>query len=347
MKNIDNIKAKGNRIMVMLLMLVALLGASSCKKDVRGELKGGEQKPLAITLSKNTVVLEETAFANDAVEFTWTAGTNLGTNSSIGYKLLFDKKGNGFKNAAIVDMGKATFAKKYSVKDFNTLLLDELHLTPGVETALDVRLVATISGSKKGDSTNTAITVTPYQPVTTTLYLIGDATPNGWDAGNATPLILSSTTPGLYTWQGRLSSGEFKFITTLGQFSPSYNKGATDKALLLHTLDSQPDEKFKIATGNLYMITVNLLNLSINIVEGDEPPYTALWIVGDATPNGWNIDAPNTMRLDRSNPFVFTYSGLLKAGDFKIPTATGDWGTDFYMPLVNYPEITATGVQLV
>jgi hypothetical protein len=63
------------------------------------------------------------------------------------------------------------------------------------------------------------------------------------------------------------------------------------------------------------------------------PAYTKLWIVGDATPNGWNIDAPNVMVNDPTNIYQFKYNEILNAGEFKIPTATGDWSGDFYMPL--------------
>lgn len=329
----------------VLLLLVTTVFASSCKKDIYDEFDQSVNKPLELTASKQSVLLNESEYAKEIFQFSWTSGSNYGTNSSMSYKLYMDKEGNNFQNAVVEDFGKTTFQKKYNVKALNALL-SPLNLTPGVEARIEAKIVSKVSGTNLGDSTTTTFKVTTYQPVTKTLFIIGDAAPNGWSADNATGLILNNAIPGRFTYEGKLNAGEFKFITTKGSFSPSYNKGATGGQLVLRTSDSQPDDKFKIATAGRYVISVNLLDLTISIAEGSAPPYNQLWVVGDATPNGWNIDNPNQMRVDRSNPFVFTYNDLLKAGEFKIPTSKGNWGTDFYMPLTNNPAITSTGVQL-
>ena len=81
----------------------------------------------------------------------------------------------------------------------------------------------------------------------TTLYLIGDATPNGWSADNAT--AMERTDNGQFTWTGKLNTGSFKFITTLGEFLPSYNRDATageGLKLTYRTSGDQPDEQFTI-----------------------------------------------------------------------------------------------------
>lgn len=77
------------------------------------------------------------------------------------------------------------------------------------------------------------------------------------------------------------------------------------------------------------------------------PAYTKLWIVGDATPNGWNIDAPNVMANDPTSIYQFKFNDVLNAGEFKIPVTTGNWSTDFYMPPVNNPDLSSTDVQLI
>jgi len=75
--------------------------------------------------------------------------------------------------------------------------------------------------------------------------------------------------------------------------------------------------------------------------------YAELWVVGDATPNGWNIDNPNPMVKDPTNSFQFKFNEVLNAGEFKIPTSKGNWGTDFFMPPANNPDITSTEVKLI
>ena len=48
---------------------------------------------------------------------------------------------------------------------------------------------------------------TPY----TEMYMVGDATPNGWDLGNATPMTQDASDPNIFTWSGHLNAGEMKF----------------------------------------------------------------------------------------------------------------------------------------
>jgi len=75
-------------------------------------------------------------------------------------------------------------------------------------------------------------------------------------------------------------------------------------------------------------------------IEFYEPAYSALWLVGDAVPAGWDIDNPTPMVVNPENLFEFTWEGELKAGQFKIPTETGEWGCNYYMPSVNGEEIS-------
>jgi hypothetical protein len=343
LKSIDNIDGYA----LNLLILPALLLTLSCKKDYRELNKGNS--PLALSADKSQVVLKQKNDAADAVVFSWTTGTNLGTNTAIAYTLKIDIAGNNFSKAVADNLGKAGLAKKYTVKSLNDLLLTHWNIKPGVETTLEAIVVTAVSGNAAPAQTSNKVTikVTAYEPVSTALYLIGDATPHGWNAGAATALTASADEPGKFTWQGPLNGGELKFITTLGQFMPSYNKGADDKHLFYRSDNSQPDDKFLISTPGTYTISLNLIDLTVSITTATTPPYKRLWMLGDATPTGWDINAPSGMRVDSSNLFVFSYNETLKAGEFKIPTSTGSFSTDYYMPLTNHPAITETGVQLV
>lgn len=329
------------------LPLLAILLVFSCRKDYKELNKSNA--PLQISASSGKITLNQKNDAADGLVLSWTTGTNNGTNAGISYLLKVDVKGNNFNQALVEDLGKGGLSKKYSVKDLNALLLTKWNITPGIETTLEAKVIATV-GDDAGtrDSTSViSLLVTPYKPVSTTIYLLGDATPNGWDAGNATPMSLDNAQAGLFHWQGNLSAGEFKLITTLGQFSPSYNKGGSNTSLVFRDNDADPDEKFVITESGLYDVTVNLLDLTIDVQESAEPPYKRLWMLGNAVPTGWDIQNPAEMRVDSSNLFVFTYNEILSAGEFKIPVATGDFGTDYYMPLTNNPAITETGAQLV
>ena len=349
MKNISfsfNKKAKW-QYAFSLLVLFSFINNSCKKPDYIQANKSNAA--LTISAAKTSFVLKQAEDANDAFDFTWTTGSNKGTNASISYTLKIDKQGNHFSNAVTEELGLATLEKKYTVKDLNNLLLTHWNFPPDTAATLEAKIIAKVSNNAApSDSSNILVLkVTPYKPVTTTLYLIGDATPNGWNSNLATPLMASATESGKFTWDGHLTTGNLKFITTLGQFLPSYNKGADNSHLIYRNDYGQPDDQFVISTSGNYTITLNLLDLSITITTSTVPPYKSLWILGDATPVGWNINTPAEMRVDSSNLFVFKYNEILAAGEFKIPTATGNWGCDYYMPLTNHPDLTSTGVQLV
>lgn len=63
---------------------------------------------------------------------------------------------------------------------------------------------------------------------------------------------------------------------------------------------------------------------TINIKVSD-PYFSNLYLVGGATPAGWNIGTPEPMVQDELDSMIFNWEGTLIAGEFKISTFTGDW----------------------
>jgi hypothetical protein len=336
---------------VHILMLFSISILTACKKENYTELNKGNT-PLAISASTSTLVLKEKEKDNETLILNWTTGTNKGTNAGINYTLQLAKAGTNFSSPITENLGKAVYNRKFTSAALNDILRNQLNATAGEEFTLEARVVAN-SLADVGETQTAApvsIKATPYTPVSSTLYLIGDASPNGWDNNNATPMTAITNEPGGFTWSGPLNAGELKFLTTLGQWIPTYNKGATVTSLFYRTDFGQPDDKFQVANRGNFIVKVNIIDLTISIEETAHPltpPYSRLWIVGDATPNGWNIGAPNEMQVDNGNLFEFKFNDVLKAGEFKIPVATGDWGTDFYMPVTNHQDLSSTDVQLV
>ena len=71
-------------------LVFALLGCvalSACVDDDYMELDKG-QNELVLTASKTEVVLNEQAHADDALELSWTTGTNYGTGNKISAVIL-------------------------------------------------------------------------------------------------------------------------------------------------------------------------------------------------------------------------------------------------------------------
>lgn len=336
-----------NKLFFSFLMLtgISLVGCSKVDRMITN--KG--ETPLAISSNKTEIELLEKNYSVDGVQFLWTTGTNGGTNQSIAYTIVVDIDDASNSNPIVEELGNSKYDFKYTVQELNDLLVDRWNVTPGETVTLKAKVYTSLGTNDfYSDSTDWhAVSIKTFVPVTKTLYLIGGAAPAGWSADNADPMTLSPIAPGRFTWKGILNAGELKFITTLGNFVPSYNKGNTNTSLVYRPTFDDPDLIFQIEEGGLYEVTVDLLNLTINIMASSEPAYSRLWMLGDAIPTGWNIDNPAEMRVDPSNKFIFTYNEILSVGEFKIPVATGDFGTDYYMPLVNNQSLSETGVQLV
>jgi hypothetical protein len=342
------IKAKNLLYSLVVILLSGLLFLS-CKK-VGIVIPKAANAPLAISATDSSLVLNQVNQNADAVTFNWTTGTNNGTNSAIEYTFQLDKKGNNFAHPVSIDMGKQAYLISYTTGQLNDTVRNHWNITPGTAVDLEARIIANVAGTTLPPQISNikGITVTPYEPVSSTLYIIGGATSTGWDNSKSEALAPDPQTPGGFIYKGTLLPGTFKFITTLGSFLPSYNMGSDNTKLILRTSDDEPDDQFTIDEASVYKISADLLNLTIKIEKLAASPYSKLWIIGDAVPKGWDISTPDSMISNPNNSFIFKYNQVLKAGEFKIPTAaTGDFGVPFYMPLSNHPDLSQTGVQLV
>lgn len=322
---------KINIYSVILLTSMLITGLfTSCEQNLPDNIaKAG---PLAISASKTNVTLNQKLVGEEAIGLSWTTGLNRGTGSSISYLIQIDIKGNNFSKAITEDMGKGIYAKSFSVGALNDSLLSRWNCTPGVVAELEARVISTIYSMPAVNDTSAvvAISVIPYQPVSKTLYIIGDASPKGWNADNALALTPQSD-PTVFVYQGSLAVGSFKFITTKGQFLPSYNKGTDSTKIVYRTDNSQADGQFSITSAGVYKVVVNLLDLSISYGKLNMPAYSDIYMVGSAAPNGWDIANATKLTQSTSNPFIFTYQGVMKAGEFKFPVNRNtDWGQDMF-----------------
>jgi len=341
--NIFTIPVQGIRVLksgvsrVFAIILTGMMIFSiSCQKEEVTDIKlAGE---LSLSSTSADIKLSQINGADVAVTYNWTTGTNNGTGASISYVLQIDKEGNNFANPHTFDMGKAVYAKSFSVSQLNSSLLEEYGAVAGVGLNLEARVIATIYTSPTNQQTSQVIKikVTPYEPVSTTLYILGDATANGWDASKAIALTPDADDPTVFAFRGALGIGSYKFITTLDQLLPSYNRGADDNHIVYRSSNNEPDNTFTISEAGVYNIKVSLLELTIKTVKLDVPVYEHIYMVGDASPNGWDIGNSTELIQDQDNPAIFTYTGVMKAGDFKFPVnRNSDWGQDMFMKLTD------------
>lgn len=196
---------------------------------------------------------------------------------------------------------------------------------------------------------------------TSTLYMVGDATPNGWSIDAPTPFTATEEDPLVFTWEGPLNAGEMKLCLTTGSWDapfirPQNNGEAIDKnGVEDYTFDmhaGDPDNKWKVVDAGKYKLLFDLRNWKMSATylgELDAPEIEpivtdVLYIVGDATPNGWNIDEPTA--LEKTGDYTFVYEGPLNTGEMKACITTGSWDVEFIRPAQNECKINKEGVEV-
>ena len=326
------------------LSLLALVGMTGCEEDI--VLDKGES-PLEVKLSSDTVWCDQRADAQEALQITWTSGTNQGTGAAISYFFEMDLKGNDFQGGIKYDIGKTdSRVISFTNKELTDTLMHYFPTIPLEQySEFEMRVTATVAAASVPTQVSPvkSVKIAPYKWRVLNLYIIGDATPNGWDNQLAT--IMSSDYDNIahFTWQGMLNKGEIKFNAQLGDWYPCYVRDNDDPTKMHYREKEEdyPDNKWVIEEAGNYFIDVNLDELTVSFTNLDgEVPFTELYLVGEA--------APTAIKLEQSSDdsFIFTYNGALSAGTLLISTTTATSGCAGYQPLDNN-GLGSTGILLL
>jgi len=163
------------------------------------------------------------------------------------------------------------------------------------------------------------------------LWIIGEATPYGWDTDKATAL-LSAADSHEYSGTIYLKAGQnFKFMTVPDWGNEEY--GAAPGASLVNgeiTLSKGTDDsgygKLQVAENGNYDITVNTDAMTAKIVKSEyqdtEITICSLFLVGSATSGGWDVMNGTPLYQNAETPYKFKAENVsLDAGTFKIAIA--------------------------
>lgn len=341
---------KKNNFIRTLSILGALFLAlmnTSCE-DLLSDPIVNNNNELALKVSNSVVVLDERK-PDEKLTFNWTTGTNSGTSASISYVLQIDKAGNNFAAPLKYEMGTNNFSFSLNWATLNSILLNTFSVQPGTAQKFEARITATVANaSVKTQVATSTFSITPYLPVTTELYMIGSATSAGSNISNALPLTLSTSAPGTFIYQGSLVTGTFKLPVNINGClcQDFYTKSPTGATKMVHNVGgSGLDLQWQITQAGQYKITADLLNLTITIETIVAPPFSQIWIVGDASPSGWDINNPKEFTQSQTDPFIFTYEANFTQGSFKILAGSrGNWCGEWYRPLTDGQALTSTAV---
>lgn len=326
---------------IKVIVLVALSGCFiACDDDDNGDLSGGNT--LVVESSGSEIMLLDEKANDVAVTFTWNEGNNRGEGTYLTYMFKMDIADNNFQSSIPKEkMAEGVFSKSYTHEEFNDLLLDYWKIKAGETVDMEAKIIADVNNSSVYMKPEVAVVpfsvktyVTPSKP----LYLVGSATEAGMDPSKG--ILINEVINGrTYNWKGNLKAGAFKLISSQESMLPSFNKGDDDNSIVERSDESQPDNLFSVEADGLYAMSFNRKTM---IFIYKYMPYENVYMVGNATPAGWNIGTSTTMDWNPANPTVFTYKGWLYAGEMKLPleNGTGNWNCDYLMPPTGNESIT-------
>ena len=288
---------------------------------------------LVLKVSSDSVSCVPRMGEQTALQIQWTAGTNHGTGSAISYTIVISNEQTTV-DLAIGKTADRTLSFTHnqlsdSLSKYFAYMEDEVWY----EFDIYVKAKVLMTGEEQV-SDAVKVIIARFPSLVMDLYLVGDATPNGWTRERATPMIQNAVNPSLFSWKGLLRKGEFKILTSTADWLPCYVRDENDASIMHYrkTEDDYPDFKWEITTTDNYTVDVDVkaMTISINSVGGEI--YKHVYMIGDATPGGWSWD--NITELEHPEPNIFTYEGFLNRGEIKFPTELkSDWsGEMLYAP---------------
>lgn len=314
-----------------------------CQDETERITLDSPQDTMGLKVSSSDVVLNQDLGNEEAISFTWGSAANRGEGTKLTYYFKMDIADNNFETSiAKVEIPEGVQSISYTHKEMNALL-NGWKVTAGETAMLEAEIIAEVSGGSvymKPEISKVQFSVTGYYIAARDLFIVGTAV-EGMDATKALKMneVLSEQK---YEWGGHLKKGDFKFIKSRTSLTPSYTRGADKNTLVYNETDDGTTETlFHIDTEGYYFITVDVEKLTIASEYPDGNDYQNIWIIGNATPAGWNV--PSTIELKKKNQVEFVYEGPLYEGELKFMLQNDKgFDCDYLMAETNGASIFST-----
>jgi hypothetical protein len=226
--------------------------------------------------------------------FSWSRSFT-GYTGAITYSLQYDSAGKNFVAPQEITAGTSTSNKALTQDEMNTTALAS-GIAIGNSGKVEYRLKATTANGAVAYSNIVNVTVTTFSPVPPNLYIVGDATPGGWNNPVPTP-SQQFTKVDAYTFSitiGLNAGGSYLLLPVNGSWDHKYG-GATDGTTgsggtLLKDGAVPGSNTPAPAASGVYKIVVNFQTNKYTVTQIAVP--SNLYIVGDATAGGWANPVP-------------------------------------------------------
>ena len=293
--------------------------------------------PIKLTPSSSTsLVLQINKATDNAISFNWNT-TAYGTNT-INYALQMDTVGGNFKSPQTFQLGAAT-SNTFTENDLNTAVINA-GVIGGSTKNVEFRVVSYFGTSYTSlfvYSDTIKLTLTTYVPVPPALYIVGDATQSGWSNPVATPSQqLTKIDAVSFGAIINLTAGKsYLFLPVNGSWDHKYGgASATGGTLLSDNAVPGSNTPAPSVTG-LYKIVVNFQTNSYTVMPYTGAPLPAnLYMVGNATPGGWNnpVPTPSQQFTQTDNASFQLITPIIGGNQFLFLPVNGSWDHKYAGP---------------
>ena len=333
---------------ILFAIVLIVVTASSCSDDtLMSVAEPPAEGNFLLTNSTSDIVLApKDADKNIAVTLNWDNKSWYGIDTPLTYTMQMDTNDGEF-----VSPQEVTIASGNNISlthaDLNAKAF-ALKLAPEVASKIKVRLKANLKYDAVPIYSNVStLTVTPYSslilkyPMPAELYLQGDAVPSNW--GTPVPDIQK---------MAQIDDHRFGLIVALtgGKNFAVISSPSTWSDPAYVTLDAntipQSTGNFEPrgsatnwggapikspAVSGVYQVILDFTTGTYSITPAVLMPSPAeLYIIGDATNNGWNAPG-NAQKFTKVDNNTFTLTTALKSGKYAFLNANATWSTPAYL----------------
>ena len=290
------------------------------------------------------------------ISFSWNNPGYASDPATFKYVLEIDSTGRNFaKEVTKTVIG--SLSTSFLAKEFNALLLSfGFNYNTGYN--IDVRLTSSYGNNNEQIKSNTIrLRVTPYvippkiaPPASGHLYLVGDASQGGWNNPVPVPTqefakLDSVTFGGVFNIVG---GRQYLALPVNGDWSHKYS--CQDNSL--PGLSAGGDFGYDLpqnfpgpANSGWYIIIFSFQSGKFIVTPFTGNLPTNLYMVGDATPGGWNNPVPvPSQQFTRLNSSVFQLTINLTGGrQYLFLPLNGDWSHKYAVQDNSLPGLAASG----
>lgn len=343
-------------ILKLLIASAAVIFYSACNKVDDLPFYGNGTAPV-LSASAASVAAQPADSSNTVITFNWTNPNHATDSARQKFVLEIDSAGRNFSKAYSTTID-AALSKSFTGKELNEILLG-LGFDYNISYAVEARITSSYANNNEKITSNVlALNMTPYKipPKITppaALFIVGSATQGGWNNPVPTPsqqfaLVDETTFMGVFNLNG---GQEFLLLPTNGDWSQKY--AIEDNTL--PGVETAGDFQFYTSGGSNFKGPANsgwyLIVIDFQRGKYSVTPYTGpqladnLYIVGSATPGGWNNPVPvPDQQFTRLNSVEFELTVALTGGqEYLLLPENGNWGMKYAVADGSIPNLNQGG----